>query len=715
MALSINTNIASLNAQRNLGKTQGSLTKSLERLSSGLRINSAKDDAAGLAISTRMASEIRGLNQASRNANDGISMAQTAEGALQESTNILQRVRELAIQSANSSNSAMDREALNDEVQSLLAEAQRISVGTEFNGKKLIDGSLTGARFHVGAYANQTITVNVGNAQNSSLGSYQITSGLTNVANVALEAGDLLINGTDVGASTSGSAESKAIAINGVSDQTGVTATASTELISTNALLRNQALQAGDLLVNGVNIGAVAGNNNVVVQGESISNAINAVSNQTGIQATHNQSTGALTLTSTSGKNIVISSTTAPGATRLENASGLEVSSNATASTSVATFIDGTAGTNAVAITAWDTDVATTLIAIEGDTVTIQGVTFEYTDGTGATGTNVEVDLSAVASNDNIATALNTAIDAQITASNLSNITTGVATNTVTLTSAVHTTTTTHLASTIVGAGGETVSTVTAGTGAAVGDTLNVGGVTYEFGFAGDTPIGSGNKLLSLSTTKELLGTNLTALVTAEYAAIGTNVQATDNEDGTVTFTSDLLGLNVANVPLTEPITTGTAGALTIAAPTAGTAGTNDGNTGLGTMELNSASSFVITGNNPDRAGMASAAVSQNSINNVDISTADGADDAIALLDGALSQIASSRGNLGAIQNRFESTISNLQNVSENISAARSRIMDADFAAETASLTKSQILQQARIAMLSQANQLPQAVLSLLQ
>ena len=134
MALTINTNVASLNAQRNLGASQSNLNKSMQRLSSGLRINSAKDDAAGLAISDRMTAQIRGLNQAARNANDGISLAQTAEGALQESTNILQRMRELAVQSANDTNSASDRSSLNDEVGQLKAELDRIAQTTEFNG-----------------------------------------------------------------------------------------------------------------------------------------------------------------------------------------------------------------------------------------------------------------------------------------------------------------------------------------------------------------------------------------------------------------------------------------------------------------------------------------------------------------------------------------------------------------------------------------------------
>ena len=209
MALTINTNIASLNAQRNLSKSQNDLSKSMQRLSSGLRINSAKDDAAGLAISDRMTSQIRGLNQAARNANDGISMAQTAEGALQESTNILQRLRELAVQAANDTNSDTDRASLNEEVIHLQAELDRIAVTTEFNGRKVIDGTMIDATFQVGANAgiNQTITFSIESGKAADL-SYvgtvidapNDTPVLgTNVTGDPIAAGTLSVNGNDVG------------------------------------------------------------------------------------------------------------------------------------------------------------------------------------------------------------------------------------------------------------------------------------------------------------------------------------------------------------------------------------------------------------------------------------------------------------------------------------------------------------------------------------
>jgi flagellin len=197
MALTVNTNIGSLNAQRNLAKSQGGLAKSMQRLASGLRINSAKDDAAGLAISDRMTAQIRGLNQAARNANDGISVAQTAEGALSETTNILQRMRELAVQSANGSNTTADRSSLNAEFTELTSEINRIAGNTTFNGQNLLTGSFDAA-FHVGADANQTISIKVGSADAIALGVVSTASVATaSGANTAITAIDTAIDAVD--------------------------------------------------------------------------------------------------------------------------------------------------------------------------------------------------------------------------------------------------------------------------------------------------------------------------------------------------------------------------------------------------------------------------------------------------------------------------------------------------------------------------------------
>jgi len=237
----INTNVMSLNAQRNLSGTNSSLAQSIQRLSSGLRINSAKDDAAGLAISERFTTQIRGLNQAVRNANDGISLAQTAEGAMAEIGNNLQRVRELAVQSSNATNSASDRQALQAEVEQLVAEIGRVSGQTEFNGSKLLDGSFAGQAFQVGANAGQLITIDsIANAGTASLGASQFAAQVSTAAVGDRAAGDtfegLSINGQTIASvefasATSGADAAKAIAsaINQKSGDTGVFATANSD------------------------------------------------------------------------------------------------------------------------------------------------------------------------------------------------------------------------------------------------------------------------------------------------------------------------------------------------------------------------------------------------------------------------------------------------------------------------------------------------------
>ena len=243
----INTNIASLNAQRNLNSSQSMLNTALQRLSSGLRINSAKDDAAGLAIASRFTAQINGLNTEARNANDGISLAQTAEGALGEITNNLQRIRDLAVQSRNATNSSTDRAALNTEAQQLKAEIDRVASTTSFNGVKLLDGSFTNQAFQVGANVGETITVgSIVNAQSANLGSSSIAqvTGAAASAFTAITAGDLTINGVSVGAigvdtNAANRASSLATAINSYSSQTGVYATilssAPTQLVLTNS------------------------------------------------------------------------------------------------------------------------------------------------------------------------------------------------------------------------------------------------------------------------------------------------------------------------------------------------------------------------------------------------------------------------------------------------------------------------------------------------
>ncbi|MBS0309450.1 MAG: flagellin [Proteobacteria bacterium] len=472
MAAFINTNISSLNAQRNLTMSQSSLATSLQRLSSGLRINSAKDDAAGLAISERMTSQIRGLNQAARNANDGISLTQVAEGAMAESTNILQRMRELSIQSANSTNSSGDRAALQSEVTSLQSELNRIAQTTEFNGQRILDGSFTGASFQVGANANQTIGFSISSVKGSSIGGIASATGTVVGAAAATDITIAIGGGAAKSINSSAgytgntyqdatSAYAKAAAINDAGIA-GLSVTATTSGTQTVGAIGGSAGNTYNLTINGV---AIFSNTDVstAMSNATLRDTINANSSQTGVIASLNG--GDLTLNAADGRNINVT----------ESGTGF------------------TAGTNGLTVT-----------------------------------------------------------------------------------------------------GGPFASTLRGSLSVSSTDTVSIGGTVANVG-------------LNASIAKDALG-----------------------------------------------------------------------------------------------------------VDNIDISTAAGAQAAIKRLDSALTSVNSNRASMGALQNRFQSTIASLSTTSENLSAARSRIQDADFAAETANLTRAQILQQAGTAMLAQANALPNGVLALL-
>lgn len=473
MAQVINTNVASLVAQRNLNVSGNKMQTSIQRLSSSLRINSAKDDAAGLAISTRMTAQIRGMNQAVSNANDGISLAQVAEGAMQESTNILQRMRELSVQSANSTNNSSDRASLQAEVTQLKNELDRISQNTEFNGQRILDGSFSNASFQVGANANQTITFSIGSIKSSSIGGIASEAGSevsgAAATDITFSIGGSAATTVNSSAGYTGSANgqdatsayAKARAIND-SNVAGLSVTASTSGTQTIGAIGGTAGDTYNLTLNGV---AVFTNEDVAagLSNAQLRDAINGVSNQTGVVAALNG--GDLTLTASDGRNITVT----------ESGTGF------------------TAGTDGISVTGGDFD----------------GV--------------LRGSLSVSAT-----------------------------------------------------------------------DSISIGGTVATLG----------------------------------------------------------LSANIAR----------------------------------------------------DSVG----------IDSLDIGTVAGANTAIQRIDAALNSISSNRANMGALQNRFESTIANLQNVSDNLSAARSRILDADYASEMANLTKNQILQQAGTAMLAQANSMPQSVLSLL-
>ncbi|QLG87397.1 flagellin [Chitinibacter bivalviorum] len=492
MAQVINTNVPSLNSQNNLNKSQSMLSTSLQRLSSGLRINSAKDDAAGLAISDRMTSQIRGLDQARRNANDGISLAQTSEGALSTSSDLLQRMRELAVQSSNSTNTSSDRKALQAEVAQLSSELDRISTTTQFNGQNLLDGTFGTANFQVGANAGQTIQASTGNFRTNQYGNNQI--------------------------STAGS---------------------------------GPAASSGAFGSNGVTGGTIA--------------------------------------------------------------------------------VSGSAGTKNITVTASDT--AQTMAKNINDQTSATGVTATAT-------TNVALGFTAAG-----AYTINLASD-NGSAGQTINFTLGAATGSAGLATAL----------------------------SAINDQTSKTGVTAQ--------LNSGGTAIVLTNSN---GNDIT--VTA--ASGNTNA-------GSVTVGK--LDTSLAAVGAGQTLASGGSAAASA--------------TASGTLTFDSASAFSIVPTTTN--AVASATSSLKAVSGIDISTFSGAQDALKTIDAAISKVSSSRADLGALQSRFENTISNLSTSSENLSASRSRIRDTDYANETANLAKAQVLQQAGTAMLAQANALPNQVLSLL-
>ena len=503
MAATINTNVASLTAQRNLGMSQTSLNTSIQRLSSGLRINSAKDDAAGLAISERFTGQIRGLNQAVRNANDGISLAQTAEGALKASGDILQRVRELAVQSANATNSASDRQALQQEVSQLVSELDRISQTTEFNGAKLLNGSFGTQQFQVGANANQTIVAATANLRTSQYGNNQNTSA----------------NGAGV------SAADASWGANGVTGGT----------LAVNGFLGSKEITIGD--------------NDTA---KAIADNINLQASSTGVTAS-----------------------------------------------------------------------ARTDVEISFESV--GSYTFELRSDNTPTGTALGQSISFNVSALNTADGLSNAVSA-------------------------------------------------------INEQASKTGVTAKLN---DTNDG----IILTNATGQDIGLARSATAGANAGEISvTKLQA----DGTAV---------------------GTAAALD------GTAATAANVTVSGYVVLDSEKSFSTVADTTDAFDTTAAADSASDLQevaNLDVTTFKKATEALKTVDSALSFINGERAKLGALQSRFETSIANLQVTSENLSASRSRILDADFASETANLSRAQILQQAGTAMVAQANQLPQGVLSLL-
>lgn len=570
MALSVNTNITSLGVQKNLNKASDALSQSMNRLSSGLKINSAKDDAAGMQIANRLNNQVKGLNVAIANANNGVSIAQTAEGAMQESTNTLQRLRELALQAANGDKSDADRVSLQQEFTAKVGELNRIASTTTFGGRNLLDGSFSNVAFQIGANANETISF-----------------GMTDISSTALK-------GTYSEASVDGAA------------MKGLAATATGSVLGDKAVKTGTAATAAvatdGFTINGVEVkltGTAAGG----AGGTSAVADINAVSAQTGVTAS-TDAAGVVTLTSKN--DIVLGASAVVGATDGLAKLGMAVGTTTAAATTLTSDL-GAAGA----------------ISVNGT-----AVTWAATD-----------DLTAVLAD--IAAAAGTGASATFTDGRVK-VTSG---------------------------DGEDIKLANTSSGSLSQLGLSAG--TTQAKLTADTSID-----LNGVEVKFKKGDTSDAIVAAINSA-STGVQASKNADGTLNLFAD------KDITVKD-----------------GAAGT-----GLAALGLTAVSA----------AGTKKATTMETSVSDLNILTAAASQQAIQALDDAMQQIDSQRSQLGAVQNRFASTVANLQSISQNSSAAKGRVEDADFASEAAELTKQQTLQQASTAILSQANQLPSSVLKLLQ
>ncbi len=753
MAQVVNTNISSIDAQKNLDKSSAALATSLQRLSSGLRINSAKDDAAGLAISTRFTSQILGLTQASRNANDAISLAQVAEGALQETTNILQRVRELSIQSANGTNSATDRAAIQDEVNQLKQELTRIATTTTFNGLNILDGELQNALFQVGSMANQTISVSIQDTRATALGSNLVTT--NNVNGLESATRDQLYVGVHGGAGGAalgtqiGVAQANA-ATNGYTGSTltvtNVTATGATNTQTVTVAANDQANAIATNLsaLSGVkargynqvtvsNLASLNGATSITLNGQVIASGAaatvdtiatavngNATLQGQGIYAVSNGTT--VQINGLDGRDMVFANAAGTG---VFDMAGLDGAAATTLVASQSTTFGGRVdigmdqgysivGSNATIIPA----VAATTVAVGKGNIrdlvnsgsTTPAVT---TNNIGAqnltivgSGGSATVAVSASQSADSIVQAINavsgsTGVNAtastSVTMSNLS------ANGTVSFT----------LFGDNVSTGASVSATVTTGDVTALVNAINnVAGTTSITAALGND---NSQLVLTHATGKNIVIEGFSHSAAVSYAAPGvTPVAGTGSSQATPVEQSIRVTGNAAH----------NSGGTAVTLFAGGERGNFNTTTVGGEIVFSSAATFNVTSSISGAAStgtslFSGAANSANSsglenVSSIDVSTQAGANSAISVLDGALNQVNTVRAQLGAVQNRFSSTISNIANNVENLQAARSRILDADFAEETANLTKAQILQQAGIAILAQANQIPQNVLSLL-
>ena len=666
MAMTVNTNMASLNAQRNLSKTQGLLNKSLGRLSSGLRINSAKDDAAGMAISNRFTAQVRGVDQAVRNANDGISMLQTSEGGMQEVTTILQRMREIAVQGSNDTNSASDRASLQGEMDQLFKEIDRISGATQFNGIGLLDGTGGTKSLQIGANSGQTISVSLKSTKTTALNlnGYSKLGELNSgrVGDMSASSG-LSINGTAIDAAAASTAKEAATAINLATGATGVTAVAYNTY-------KGKGGASG--IVSGLQIGTSATAMATIASSGSMTELVANINRDApGVTATLN-SDGSMTLSNDTGEDIYVGGTTAAVAN-----TGL------TAGTRSGYIALTDENNEAISITAskeGETNVSGTAVsAANAATFTAASVEkWGLNISTGSTSsTGAAVTTNALAAGDLVLNGVSVGATTGTTAGDKA-----AAINLVKGTSGVSASATTQVK--------YSVNVIALANADATGITINGSAVTFTGATSMTNVVSAINSIGNgISASVETLTGKLVI-----SSASGQNIQMATAGTGTaMSLLTNAFGAAASNLNTGTIALTSDTGADIKIAGSASSAGASA-----------IAAGFVEQGGSSEAVGQGLSVESLANANN-----------AINRIDDALNKVAINRSELGAVQNRLDSTISNLQNASENFSAANGRILDADFAKETADMSKQQILMQAGVAMLAQAKQLPQQVLQLLQ
>jgi len=799
MSLVINTNIASLSAQRQLSGSGMSLDRATERLSSGLRVNSAKDDAAGLAIATRMTSQVRGLDQAVRNANDGVSLIQTAEGALQETTNIMQRMRELAVQSSNGIYSDSDRKTLDAENKQLIAELDRISKTTSFNGRNLLDGTLGKVDLQVGASSGQTISFSIKAMDSKTLGLGSTSSDLsgdriTYNGTSDVGQGNIVINGiglkaiTNIGSTTLTDTQLKDVLDDINTNVQGVeasgynivkAATAGTGVLTSSETLR-------------ITLGSVDGTASVnydVSNTVNMADLVTKINNVTGgsVVAALDDS-GKLTLSNTTGGALTVAyDDAAPFAGAQAGASLGTITGITDASA------DGTETFNgSISLKSKDGSAITVTRGANGSDADLAVLGLRVTEGSGlllgaalnSTNQNAAlavgdlkingVDIGAVAAN----AGLQAKVDAINAKSDTTNVTASVmardsyTTNTAKNYQEIHATTASTIAAGTFIINGVTVTLTGTTTAQAAIDINGASANTGVRAFVDDTGFlhlaSEGNITLANgnnTSVAQLTGGSAVNLAGAAIAASGSpNVASTlvgvagsVNINGTAVTLSDLGNKDtiVTNLNSSSAVTgvtasidkngklqlqsnstinikygqsNGFASAFALGLTVPGTGVANVTQDDVLTLDprikLNSANdtpiSVEVTANGATYTGLLNqntslaSTVTGSAIANLSIATKAGASAALKSIDQALDTINDTRSQLGSINNRLDFTVSNLTSISEKTTAARSRIMDADFASETANLSRATVLQQAATAMLAQSNQRPQNVLSLL-